>query len=351
MLTWLASLLDGSLAADEQITLFPALAWKHGASWHLEVNGVVFEPERRPLIEAALRRALGLATDPLTEEQEAIFRARTRAFLVDNERGEKFSLTLGGRRHALRTSTANGHFGGTFSVELAALGLAAAPAGDLVLERLVGIGPKRQPVEMPLAVHCLASEGLSVVSDVDDTIKVTEVRDRRAVTLNTFTRPFVAVPGMAALYAPWVRTGAAFHYVTGSPWQLHGPLEEFVRTNGFPAGSWHMQEFRLKDRSALNVLQPPQDHKLNEIEALLRRAPGRRFMLVGDSGEKDPEIYGTISRTHPGRIAQILIRDVTGETAESPRYRTAFAAVKDGTWQIFREPGEVTSLPVAPASP
>jgi phosphatidate phosphatase APP1 len=195
---------------------------------------------------------------------------------------------------------------------------------------------------VPLEIHSLGEQGTSVISDIDDTIKVSEVLDRSALLKNTFCRPFKPVDGMAGVYRNWEQLhGARFHYVTASPWQLYLPLSDFTRSNAFPAGTWHMKDFRVKDRSVLSLFASPERYKPGVIEPLLRRFPKRQFVLVGDSGEKDPEIYGALARKHPGQIRCILIRDVTGESAASPRYEKAFARLPRELWQIFKEPREI----------
>ena len=78
--------------------------------------------------------------------------------------------------------------------------------------------------------------------------------------------------------------------------------------------------------------------KRKAIERLLQAYPRRRFVLVGDSGEGDPEIYGAIARQFPGRVSAIFIRDVTDEAADGPRYRQAFAGLESVTWQLFTDP-------------
>ncbi|MFM8471099.1 MAG: phosphatidate phosphatase App1 family protein, partial [Limisphaerales bacterium] len=187
----------------------------------------------------------------------------------------------------------------------------------------------------------LADTGLSVISDVDDTIKVSHVRDRRALLRKTFYEPFQAVDGMAAVYRAWATNGANFHYVSASPWQLYEPLAEFTATNGFPAGSWHLKQFRVKDGSFLALFDSPEHYKPAVIEPMLRQFPNRRFILVGDSGERDPEIYGALARKFPQQVHRIYIRDVTDEDAEAARYQTAFKDVPRERWSVFRQPSEI----------
>jgi len=77
------------------------------------------------------------------------------------------------------------------------------------------------------------------------------------------------------------------------------------------------------------------------IEPLMKQFPKRQFILIGDSGERDPEIYGELARKFPAQVSHIYIRDVTGESADSARYAEAFHDVSRVKWQIFREPGEI----------
>jgi phosphatidate phosphatase APP1 len=155
-------------------------------------------------------------------------------------------------------------------------------------------------------------QGLSVISDIDDTIKRSEVGNYRAMIANTFLKPFQAVPGMPELYGRIAAGGAAFHYVSGSPWQLYLPLVEFVEARGFPSGSFDLKSFRVKELSTLRgMLQSQRGAKLPPIRRLLGNYPQRRFMMFGDSGEEDPEIYAEAARLHPGQVVGIFIRNVS----------------------------------------
>jgi phosphatidate phosphatase APP1 len=193
-------------------------------------------------------------------------------------------------------------------------------------------------------VHLLDPRGVSVISDIDDTIKISQVRNRSELARNTFCRPFKAVPGMSGLYQSWrTNAGAQFHYVSASPWQLYEPLSEFIRSNAFPAGTFHMKHFRVKDETFWDLFQSPERYKPDVIAPILERFPERRFLLVGDSGEKDPEVYGALARRHRKQIVRICIRDVTGEP-EVPRYRNAFKGLPRDLWTVFKDPAELATL-------
>jgi phosphatidate phosphatase APP1 len=168
---------------------------------------------------------------------------------------------------------------------------------------------------------------------------------------NTFLNPFQAVPGMARAYAAWAEDGAVFHYVSSSPWQLYPALSRFFAEAGLPAGSFHLREIGLGDRSFLDLFGAPADAKVPAISEIIRRWPQREFVLVGDSGEQDPEIYARIYREFAGNVLHIFIRNVTDEGDEAPRHREAFADVPRERWTVFTDPGVLTLRVRLPARP
>lgn len=83
------------------------------------------------------------------------------------------------------------------------------------------------------SVQLVSPTGISVVSDIDDTIKETHVLNRHELAANTFLREFRGVPGMADLFRRWAAGDhIVFHYVSGSPWQLYPALSDFLRRDG-----------------------------------------------------------------------------------------------------------------------
>lgn len=330
------------IKADEEVILFPTYGRldPEGDAWVVEVRGWIYEPERdsltRRLLLGQFRRALGLEEgDP----EAATFEERARAFLVDNERGKAIPVRAGDHDLVVAgPSGANGHFSGSLRIPAKrAEGLADAQ-GWITIRAEVREGDDRR---FAGKARLIGKEGTSVISDIDDTIKVSEVGDRKALLANTFLREFRAVPGMAGRYRRWAEEGAAFHYVSASPWQLYGSLSGFLRGEGFPEGSMHLKDFRWKDRSFFNLFASPEETKRRAIVPILDAFPGRRFILVGDSGEKDPEIYAALARERPQQIERIYIRDVGGPGADPMRFAEAFKDLPEGRWKVFRDPGEL----------
>lgn len=119
-------------------------------------------------------------------------------------------------------------------------------------------------------VDIIDSQGISVISDIDDTIKVTDILDGKDVILqNTFFRKAKEIPGMSNVYRSWATKGAKVHYVSNSPWQVYPALQEFLKDNEFPQGSIHL---RLVSAQSL-ILGKPGQHKLDTISTLLEVGP------------------------------------------------------------------------------
>ena len=323
----------------EQVVLYPGLGWRTTNGWEAEAQGCVYEIESRRLTLPLLRRGLGIDEDELSAEERSLFQRRARLFLMDHQGGRTVHLRIAGNIETAGHTGENGRFECRVRISDELARSKQFNGNRLPIEAIL---PPAQSEPQTAEAFLLNPEGLSVISDIDDTIKVTQVSDRNELVRNTFCRPFRPVAGMADLYRGWAATnGTAFHYVSASPWQLYLPLAEFVRSNGFPRGSFHLRNFRVKDGTFLDLFRSPEHYKLTAIEALLERYPHRRFVLVGDSGERDPEVYAELARRHPNQVAGILIRDVTGESTSAPRYVRVFAGLPANRWRVFEQPSQI----------
>lgn len=331
---------------DETVVLFPAHAKRSpdGAVWQAEIHGWIFEREedsrlRAKLVEEVVERA-ELGDDDAARK---LARERLSMFVVDNERGKSISVLVAGKVYALPASSEDGHFIGSIEIGLEQA-RAWEVASALHVEALVS---PADPRSFSSKIVLTEEEGLTIISDVDDTVKVTEVRDKRRLLRRTFAMPFEAVPRMADVFRRWTSQVSAYHYVSSSPWQLYGPLSEFMAKEQFPLATFDLKRIRPRDLSDTveSLLADPLTTKPPVIRALLERFPKRRFVFVGDSGEKDPEVYGLIARERPAQVGRIYIRDVTGEPRDHARYRAAFDGLPDDRWVLFQDAG---SLPATP---
>ena len=324
--------------------------------WIVPINGHIHELEadswRRNLAVKALMQWLDL--NP-TDSKSALFRERARYFLADNERGKRVTIILAGQHFLLAKSSSNGHFDEQLVLpESPGLGempgLVSDPVSGIRWVSFKALTRRQDQRLFTGRVQFIEPQGLSVISDIDDTIKVSQVHDRQALLANTFLRPYKPVPGMAQLYHAWAHRGAAFHYVSSSPWQLWNPLDGFLQEFNFPFGDIHLRKFRVKDRSFFEVFKDSHEGKGIAIDRLFQRYPRRRFILVGDSGERDPEIYAERARRYPNRVVHIFIRDTLGEALQPSRFREAFKDIPASRWTVFSDPKSLRSWSWNPAA-
>jgi phosphatidate phosphatase APP1 len=155
-----------------------------------------------------------------------------------------------------------------------------------------------------------------LISDLDDTILVSEVNSTRRLLAKTMLgNPLQreAVPGTAELYRTLAGrnpdpAAAPTFYLSASPRQLHGSIQAFLDHNGFPRGVLITK--RVTNDATSEPLRDQVAYKIAKIEEILRRLPDVRFTLIGDDGERDPEVYRQIRERHPARVAAIWIRRV-----------------------------------------
>ena len=154
---------------------------------------------------------------------------------------------------------------------------------------------------------------LGLVSDVDDTILETGLTrglEFLRITLLTEVTERAPLPGAAALYrALACRPGDAglpVFYLSTSPWNLHEMLLEFIAMRGFPMGPLLLTDWGPGRGNLLRI--GAREHKLGLIRRILAEHPQMALLLVGDTGQLDPEIYATAARENPDRIRAIYVR-------------------------------------------
>ena len=348
----LGGTLGSSLKPDEVVTFFPTFAAQSadGKSLNVNIHAWVYEPEdssrSRNALLSLLSKRLGL---PAGMSESKMFRDRAKPFLVDNESGKNVSLRLGGDIFELGPSSANGHIVTTLTIPLAKLQQTIAAEGAIsdhpVQFKVEILG--QHAGESSFTIPFITPDGVSVISDLDDTIKISEVGNRRALLRNTFCQEFRPIPGMAKLYQTWAEQGASFHYVSASPWQLHTLIRDFLEAHGFPRGSMFLKTFRWKDSSFFELFAKSDEVKKPFIESILKAFPKRKFILVGDSGELDPELYAALARGHSGQVKKILILNSTGESVSSARWNRAFDGLPSEIWSVFSDPAELQGKTLA----
>lgn len=201
---------------------------------------------------------------------------------------------------------------------------------DLPLEKPVGAGWHDVEVELLESVGKPASPTVTarvlvpspraefgIISDVDDTIlrsRSTDLLREVEILFGSGAEDRVSFPGVPALYQALVRGADGggenpVFYVSKSGWNLYDLLEAFMEMKGIPAGPLFLSDLR--------VIEGPSEvmgsarHKWDSIDLLLRTYPELPFVLIGDSGMHDPELYREVVERHPGRVRAVYIHDVS----------------------------------------
>src|SRR5690606_10235236 len=110
---------------------------------------------------------------------------------------------------------------------------------------------------------------------------------------------------------------------------------------GFPSGSFHLRALQWRNPNLLRLFVARRTAKRRVIRSIIEAFPERRFVLVGDSGEKDPEIYGSIARQCPPPIQRLTIRLVQGRPLATERLRRAFRELDESVYRLFSSPDEL----------
>ncbi|KAF1991328.1 hypothetical protein K402DRAFT_416646 [Aulographum hederae CBS 113979] len=155
------------------------------------------------------------------------------------------------------------------------------------------------------------SKGVSIISDIDDTIKHSAISSgAREIFRNAFIRELhdLTIEGVQEWYAHLSKMGASFHYVSNSPWQLYPVLQKYFSLAGLPSGSFHLKQY---SGMLQGIFEPVAERKKGTLDRIARDFPERRFILIGDSGEADLEVYTDFVLENPGRVLGVFIRDVT----------------------------------------
>ena len=284
-----------------------------GTAERIHVKGRVLEDE-----------GFAPISDATTRWQNLL--AALKRFESDEVPGARVRLSYAGRTMEVETDEE-----GYFEAWLApAAVLAEAPRWRRITAELLA-PPGRAGTGFALVPP--ASAGFGVISDLDDTVIRTDatsiVRMARS-TLFGNARTRLPFPGVAAFYAA-LQGGAAgvagnpIFYVSSSPWNLHDFLVEFLEVQRIPLGPLLLRDWGSSRTSLLPLGH--REHKRAAIARLLETFPALPFILIGDSGQKDPEIYREIMREFPGRILAAYIRNVTPQPERSAALQALAAEV------------------------
>jgi phosphatidate phosphatase APP1 len=187
----------------------------------------------------------------------------------------------------------------------------------------------------------LSEAQFGVISDIDDTITFSSatnyLRMAKIVFLGTaYSRlPF---KGVAAFYRGLEKGTAGravnpFFFVSSSPWNLYDVLRDLFEYRSIPAGPLLLQDYGIDETKIIN--ESHHTHKLRSIRDVFDNYPHLRFILIGDSGQADPEIYREIVRLYPGRVLAVYIRDVSHPPERDEAIRKLAAEIEPASCHLI----------------
>lgn len=240
--------------------------------------------------------------------------ATYRRFASDEVPGVSIRVDLGSASHTV-TTDAEGYFYVDESHDFSnpQRGLWSQGTAQIIDHELV------TPAESLASFRIMtppATAKCGIISDVDDTILhtgSTKLLTMAQLTVfgNAMTR--LPLPGVASLYQALQRGPMSapqnnpVFYVSSSPWNLFDLLEDFIELSDLPPGPILLRDLGFDDNK---LLAEGHDHKLDKIRRLLKAYPEMPFLLFGDSGQDDAELYATAAEEFPDQIRAIFVRDI-----------------------------------------
>lgn len=155
-----------------------------------------------------------------------------------------------------------------------------------------------------------------VISDIDDTIVPTGATRLWVMAKTTFlgnAQTRIPFSGVAAFYQALSkglvgRENNPFFYVSSSPWNLYDFLQELMNFHQIPQGPLMLRDIGISREHF--IAGSHTKHKLVQIERIFNIVHDIPFILIGDSGQHDAEIYLQVIKKFPGRVKMVYIRDV-----------------------------------------
>jgi len=195
-----------------------------------------------------------------------------------------------------------------------------------------------QPVEGRVLVAGENSR-FGIISDMDDTVLVTNAtKPLKAMYLTFLENVNARVPfkGVAAFYHALIENHGGqnpIYYVSSSPWNLYEMLTEFMNLNNIPQGPLMLRDIGIDSEKF--IASSHGDHKRKQILSILELNPDLDFILIGDSGQHDPEIYRQIALELPDRILAIYIRDASSEKRDAAVEQISAELINQNEAMVF----------------
>lgn len=190
--------------------------------------------------------------------------------------------------------------------------------------------------------YLLPPRGLTIISDIDDILRVTKIYQPKEGLLNSFARPFTPWMNMPSIYANWSRSlpNASFHYLTTTPEQVTRNYMDFIYKT-YPGGSFDTRPLNFSDVSATLSIR---EYLLDKV---FQTFPERKFVLVADTSNSDVmKDYPLMAQRYPGQVNCIFLRNTSAtDSGDKFPYNTdGFKGLNQNSYMFFLVPVSLCSV-------
>ncbi|KAF5687506.1 actin patch 1 [Fusarium circinatum] len=193
--------------------------------------------------------------------------------------------------------------------------------------------------------YLVPPKGITIVSDIDDILRVTKIYEPKEGLLNTFARPFTPWMNMPDIYANWSSSvkDLHFHYLTTTPEQATRNYMSFIY-NTYPLGSFDTRPLNFSDVSATLSI------RRFLLDKVFQTFPDRKFILVADTSNSDVmKDYPAMYKDYPGQVQCILLRNTSStDSGDKFPYNTkGFKDIPQKNYMFFHVPDDIAKIDIA----
>lgn len=192
--------------------------------------------------------------------------------------------------------------------------------------------------------YLVPDTGITIISDIDDILRITKIYDPKEGLLNSFARPFTPWDNMPEIYANWSKTiqNLHFHYLTTTPEQVTKNYMDFIYKT-YPLGSFDTRPLNFSDASATLAIRK------FLLDKIFQTFPQRKFILMGDTSNSDVmSDYPGLVSAYPGQVQCIFLRNTSSTDSSDlfPYNTDGFEGIDQSMYMFFNVPDDLKNLDI-----
>lgn len=192
--------------------------------------------------------------------------------------------------------------------------------------------------------YLVPPEGITVLSDIDDILRITKIYKPSEGLLNTFARPFTPWMNMPEIFANWSSSirDFHFHYLTTTPEQVTRTYMDFIYKT-YPLGSFDTRPLNFSDISATLSI------RRFLLDKIFQTFPRRQFILIADTSNSDVmKAYPALYKDYPGQVLCIFLRNTSATDSDNkfPYNTEGFQDIPQDNYMFFKVPDDLSNLDI-----